>query len=144
MPCFKSKVYYFSESHFRVWIIVILSLHRGEEQTTKLFSIAPTVWPRGGHSLPRKTMTGPNDTNLFKRFTGVMTGTLILLGSVIVMTLLASIDSGIHNDMKSYNSEYKSLLIYDTFLVSANCANYLLIQGCPIRARTVLFNNALL
>ena len=52
-----------------------------------------------------------------------MAGTLTLLGSVIVMTLLASIESGFDPDHKSYSTEYKSLFIYDTFLVSSLFSN---------------------
>ena len=66
-------------------------------------------------------------------------GTLILLGSVIVMTLLASIDSGISSDLKSYSTEYRSLVVYDTFLVSSSKkTKSLASEKCAVEATSLL------
>ena len=45
-------------------------------------------------------------------------GTLILLGSVIVMTLLSSLHSDLPPDERSYYTEFRNVVIYDAFLVS--------------------------
>ena len=44
-------------------------------------------------------------------------GAVMMIGTVLAMTLLGTVDSGIDSTMKSYYTESHYLIIYDSFLV---------------------------
>ena len=43
---------------------------------------------------------------------------MVLLGAVIIMTLMASLESGTKPEKKNYTTEHKHLALHDGFLVS--------------------------
>ena len=47
-----------------------------------------------------------------------MFGALMLVATVVVLTLLGTLDSGIEANSKSYYTESQYLVIFDSFLVS--------------------------
>ncbi|CAK8683687.1 unnamed protein product [Clavelina lepadiformis] len=59
---------------------------------------------------------------LYRSYTGVATGSLSLLCTILIIVFIGSTSSGVPSDQRSYFTEYKNLILYNTFTIIISTA----------------------